>query len=236
MAVSDSSVPLLAPEEPTPFGLILCGDCSGGHYDFVWMLLLLKVLRQAKQGVLLLSANHGREHYELVLRRHGLDVGKLEAQGLLELRILSFGPGESWNDVIAPCSINLMGKRCLFIDDLEALEAFAPSASAARVFISSMFACLGKGDLDSIAVFGRHVPVGFDAPGSPSLTEYCKHRAHVLVEIEPLSSGRSHDAQGLVTISYPLSKRGLEVAGAAERYSFKIAGAGSNVIFFSIRS
>ena len=232
MAVSDSSVPLLAQEGRAPLGLILCGDCSGGHHDFVWMLLLLKVLRQAKQGVLLLSANHGREHYELVLRRHGLDVGKLEAEGLLELRVLSFGPGESWNDVIAPCSI-FMGKRCLFIDDLEALEAFAPSASAARVFISSMFAKLHQGDLDSIAVFGRCVDVG---DVNPSLAEYCKHRAHVLVEIEPLSSGRSHDAQGLVTISYPLSKRGLEVAGAAERYSFKIAGAGSSVIFFSIRS
>jgi len=234
---------------------VLCTDAQGragggggGTHDFPWTLLLLKMLKRGK-AVVLLSANHSREHYELILRRHGLDAQKLELAGLLKIHIVSFGVCARWDEMLdcvfsSTATSHQGGKMCLFIDDLEALEAIASSGKPARAFMARIFAklhpgCIGEGTttysdntLEILVAYGRNTDTTLEEyDGEPALSEFCKHRAHVLVQVQPLSSGRSHDAHGLVSIAYPWMKGRAD--GDEERYTFKIGG-GSDAIQFSL--
>ena len=208
------------------------GGAGGGMHDFPWTLLLLKMLKSRKP-VAVVSANHAREHYELVLRRHGLDAVKLEAAGLFKVYILSFanegnGDTTSWADLVQHLTAG--SPKCLFFDDLEALEALSPAPRAQqRALIARMFAQLGDaGRADTLVAFGRRTDLSLEEKdGEPSLCDFCSERAHVNIRVEPLSSGRSNDAHGIVTITFVGSPPESE-----ERYTFKVTS--SDSVTFSL--
>lgn len=193
---------------------ILCTDSLQGSHDFTWTLLLFKMLKRNK-SVTIISANHARDHYEQLLRRNGFDVPKLESSNRLQIHTLT-----DWDDInkFSPAS-NL---ACVFIDDLEAVEAVAAAPRYSRTMIASLFASLNSEPLEILVAFGRCSTeiVLEENDGEPTLTEYCKCRAHILVETEPLSSGRSSDAHGLITVTYIRDQLRLP----QERYTFKATG------------
>ena len=208
-------------ETALPSGLILVSDVGSGH-DFPWLLLLFRGLAHStssasvRRRVVVYSANHAREHYELVLRRHGLDVGKLETEG--HLKLVFPNPRAPPRDVEVLCE----GPTAVFLDDLDALECFGDAEPReTRKFVASLFAKLQDTALTTIVAFGRSTPGTPWLGDSPPLTEFCKCRATVLVSVEPLSSGRSSDAHGLVCLT---RREQLNAPPTALRYTFKAAG------------
>ena len=213
---------IMCTEAPGPGG-------GGGGHDFPWTLLLIKALKKGRP-VAIISANHNREHFAVVLRRHGLDASRLEVAGLLQIQIVSFDGFQGWEEILENYAA-----LSLFIDDLEALEAVTPSSvnsSYYRTFISSMFAKLHEGRLETLVAYGRCSDASLDDNDvTPTLTEFCKHRAQVVIHVEPLSSGRSHEAHGIVTIKRPL----VSANGREERYTFKIGSGSKDEVTFHLR-
>jgi len=208
-------------ETTLPSGLVVVSDVGSGH-DFPWLLLLFRALAtqsspvSVRRRVVVFSANHAREHYELVLRRHGLDVAKLEVDGQLKLVFPNPRGPPQVEEVLCE------EPTAVFLDDLEALECFGGAEPREmRKFIAILFAKLRDTALTTIVAFGRSTPATPWMGDSPPLTEFCKYRATVLVSVEPLSSGRSSDAHGLVCLT---RREQLHAPPSVVRFTFKAAG------------
>ena len=131
--------------------------------------------------------------------------------------------------------------QCLFIDDLEALDALAPSAVGARAFMAAAFAALAlraappaptsaptlppdsttatatlAPGLDTLCCFGRDGPhASLHAAKCPGLTAVCACRAHVVASARPLASGASSEASGLLDVDYLGAGAGAATGGYA---------------------
>lgn len=148
---------------------LLCVDCESCTGEFSITMLLTKILKQCQikneynvDGVYIISANHGRGHYESILRKNGLDINRLEKSGMLVIKYLLIEEDEScnnnnnmtweklvsWQNSGMPFNnnnhsinnetINKSESKnySLFIDDLDALELIAPDAHSCRHFLS----------------------------------------------------------------------------------------------------
>lgn len=144
---------------------ILCIDDDAFSGSCAFHELLFKLLKDGK-NVHIISAAHGRSHYEAVLRKQALDLRQLEQGGRVTLQfpVVSYPCTDSysteteagtcgWRDLLrwqtdgmpfCPSSSSFSGgnnnddddEYALCIDDLEAIEAIAPTAQAARSFVS----------------------------------------------------------------------------------------------------
>ena len=140
---------------------LLCIDDDAFSGSCAFHELLFKLLKDGKK-VHIISAAHGRSHYEAVLRKQALDLRQLEQGGraVFQFPVVSYPCTDSaaedgacsWADLqrwqaggmpfCPSSSSSSLGTRvasdeyALCIDDLEAIEAIAPSAHAARTFIS----------------------------------------------------------------------------------------------------
>ena len=136
---------------------------------------------------------------------------------------------------------------CIFVDDLEALDALADSSAQGRSLVAAAFAALEVQSVEALVCFGRGGDSGHDADdcpsdeacgannsqhcgGGPSLAAYCAARAHVLVRVRVMQSGPSSEAQGRLDVDYLASWSALRAkagAGIAERMVYKVNGADS---------
>lgn len=132
---------------------------------------------------------------------------------------------------------------CLFVDDLEALDALCDSAAQARALVAAACAALESRGCETLVCFGRGDEAGgaggaaesaldvygggslsSSLHGGPGLSSYCECRAHVLVRVGVMHSGASSEAQGRLDVDY-LAPWGGTRGGPAERMVYKVAGA-----------
>ena len=154
---------------PCPWGIdtycmgsfVLCLDGLYGAGDFVWASMLI-ALAKAEQTIVLISTNHGPEHWESLLRKNG----DLRRKGLLdsiyikyvvpngtiseaEKRCISDSTFHcdhcSWQELMQwqqqgmPLHVGkgeTSGGICLLLDDIHALEVLSPSPREARLFFN----------------------------------------------------------------------------------------------------
>jgi hypothetical protein len=160
---------------PCPWGIdtycmgsfVLCLDGLYGAGDFVWASILIALAR-AEQTIVLISANHGPEHWESLLRKNG----DLRRKGLLDSIYIKYVVPDGTiseaekrciNDSTFRCDhcswLELMqwqqqgmplpvgkgestGSICLFLDDMHALEVLSPSPREARLFLNRCLSSL----------------------------------------------------------------------------------------------
>jgi hypothetical protein len=141
---------------------MLCVDCESSTGEFSITMLLTKILKQCQiknefnvDGVHIISANHGRGHYESILKKNGLDINRLEKSGILVIQYLLLEEDESsnnnitWEKLISwqksgmPFNNNIESinkskskNYSLFIDDLDAFELISPDTQSCRHFLS----------------------------------------------------------------------------------------------------
>eukprot|EP01035_Chromulina_nebulosa_P027240 gene27240-35784_t len=129
--------------------------CSSSHFVFLYLLLrnIRSISHSGNSRVLIISANHDFNHYKCILKKQNMDVDKLISTGRLEFIYLRFdapssssfyssmGREMSWDQLESwlqqESTTTSATPLDLMIDDLELLEQLAPSAAAARKFLSA---------------------------------------------------------------------------------------------------
>lgn len=195
---------------------ILCldGDASTAssqsqkaESEFTFTMLMVKLLK-AEEIVRLVSCNHGRLHYELVLRKNGLDLARLESSGLLNITYVvsrrsadDCSGSVDWQGLVNMFDGGISDATNVLIDDLDALELLSPNAPSCRELISlvnhrvhSLRDSSGAG-VCTLAMYGREVarsggPV-LDDDGQPPLSEWFRDGADIVVHSKNLASGYS---------------------------------------------
>ena len=182
----------------------------------------------------------------------GFDVATLESTGNLQIQELTFNEKSetsiTWADLDSITSNNSSSNSSsssndnksnvgysLFIDDLNALELLAPSINEARLFISNLLGPVttSSSAISSLVGFGRYSTI--TGKEELSLTEYCRYRADVTVEVKPLSTGYSLDTHGLIQISSrhsPLSDSDGSNSNASNHSTGKMHGLWFQTLLF----
>ncbi|KAL4425190.1 hypothetical protein ABPG75_009206 [Micractinium tetrahymenae] len=187
--------------------------------------------------VVLLAAAQSASHYSAVLRKAGLSLPTLVGAGQLSvvelLPALAAPAGlPSLRDVHARLAAVLTGEAaadsrqnsgiCLIVDDLTALHCLADSPADWAAFLH---ACLAVGQAPAGAFVGlAHSGI----PDDERWLAQLEHAAAVVIDVEPLESGRSADLTGrlAVTVRDALPARLLQQAGPGQQAAPAEAAAG----------
>jgi len=202
---------------------VLVIDETGGRGSYVWFYYLFAELQRGHR-VKILSANHDRGHYEVIFRKQGLDLSRLQSTGDVDLMLLTnTTEGNLQTNDEGEGAAGEAKPQSVFIDDLEALEALARDEQEARVYISRLFARLHQQQehlqhkaLSSLVAMGggyllatslsTSSMAGQEASSAATrialtLTEFCKYMATTTVSINPLASGYSNQAVGTIEVT-----------------------------------